>query len=101
MGILTPVFSTNALTLAVPQYPFFPGGGPNLTRPSGQRGAGAAGAAARRASATNNRLPVLFKTTDFAKACLLSPRAGLPSTLTTSPMCRELRSEEHTSELQS
>src|SRR6266850_2303050 len=90
MGIFAAVVSTNALTLAAPQYPFFPGGGPSLTRPSGQRGAGADAADARRAGATNNLLPVLFNTTDFANACLLSPRAGVPSTLTMSPMRSEL-----------
>src|SRR5437667_7733303 len=77
IGTLAAEFSTNAFALAVPQYPFLPAGGPSFTWPSGQRGAGAGAAAARRVSGgPNNRFAVLVKTTDLADACRASLLAG-------------------------
>ena len=40
--------------------------------------------------AVNNFAPVLFKITDVARACRAAPRAGIPSTVTESPMWSEV-----------
>src|SRR6185503_19488974 len=89
IGIFAADDSTNTFVLGDAQYPVLPGGGPNLIFPSGQRGAGVAGAAARRGAGVNNRFPV--RVTDFAEACLASLLAGRPSTATVSPICNVLR----------
>src|SRR5579871_5096825 len=66
IGIFVAVSSTNIAALAAPQYPVFPGGAPNRTRPSGQRGMGCDGPLLRRRLAeTKSFFPVRASTTEL------------------------------------